>query len=90
MLWAVPVERHEVQPQEAFGLGLVACVCHESHKSRVGIERECFDVRVDLESRAVRVVHEEQAGPIIKRKVTGADVLAVAAIVGKRQRAIID
>jgi hypothetical protein len=38
----------------------------------------------------MRVVHEEQTGPTVGREIAGADVLAIAAIISKRECLIID
>ena len=90
MLRAIPVECCQMQPEDAFELRPVVRHRDEFGQRWVGIERKGFNVCVDLEARAVRLVHEEQTHPIIGRKVAGADVLAVAPIVGERKRTIID
>ena len=90
MLLAIPVKRLQAQPENAFELRFVVRHGDERGQVRVIIKRQGFDVGVDLEPRPMRVIHEEQADPVVSREVASADILAVAAIVGKGERMIID
>src|ERR1700722_10450216 len=45
---------------------------------------------VKLEAPAVGIVHQDQRGAVICRKIAGADVLAIAAEVGDRQRLLVE
>src|SRR5262249_47209545 len=90
VLLAIPIERFQTQPEDAFELGVV--IWHGDERSQVGViaRREGLGVGVDLEPCPMRVVHEEQTGSVVRREVAGADVLAVTAIIGKGECSIID
>ena len=57
---------------------------------RIGVERKGFDAGIDFEPRGAGVIHEEQARPVVGREVAGADVLAVATVVGESEGAIVE
>lgn len=90
MLGAVPVERREAKPEDALRLRLVIRNGDAFGERRVGVERDHLGTGIDLQARATWIVDQEQAGTVVRGDVAGADVLAVAAIVGKGQCAIVD
>src|ERR1700684_3660790 len=47
-------------------------------------------MRIKLEASAVGIVHQDQRGAVVGREIAGADVLAVAAKVGDRQRPVVE
>src|ERR1700677_5030738 len=53
------------------------------------LEATYFGVDVNLQSRPMGVIHQEQAGLVLRGKVTEADVLTVAPEVGACQRTVI-
>jgi hypothetical protein len=76
--------------QNAFELSLVIRRGDERGQSRIGVERKGFDAGIDFEPRGAGVIHEEQARPVVGREVAGADVLAVATVVGESEGAIVE
>ena len=90
MLRAIPVERFQAQPKDAFECGFVVGYGNKLSQRRSVIERKDFRARVDLEPGAADVVHKKQADTAVGGKIAGADVLAIAAIVRESKRPIVD
>ncbi|MNL30415.1 hypothetical protein D3C87_1521500 [compost metagenome] len=45
---------------------------------------------IDFEPRPSRVIHQKKTGPVVGSQIAGADVLSVAAIIGKGQSSLIN
>jgi hypothetical protein len=69
MLRAVPVKSPEVQSKDPLELGLIAGRGDKLSEHRIGIERHRLDVPADLEAGLSAVVHQDQRGTVISRKV---------------------
>ncbi len=76
--------------EAALDLCLVARQRQFGGQLRIGRQIPCLYVRIKLEASPVGIVHQDQRGAVICREIAGADVLAVAAKVGDRQRLLIE
>ncbi len=90
MLRTVPVECFQVEPKYTFELRLVPRYADECRQLRIVGNAKGLDMGVDFEARPMRIIHQEQAGPVVGRQVAGADVLAVSLVVGEGEGVLID
>jgi len=83
VLRTIPFPADDIDEEGAFGGGAVA-VGHQ-RGDRGGIVGELDDRRMadELQPVAVRIVHQEERDAVVVGQIGGADILAVAAIVGE-------
>ena len=90
VLRAVPIEGFQMQQEGSLGLSLVSGKSETSGEIGRGVEIARLHVRQNLETRAVRVIHQDQGDAIIGADIAQADVLPVAAKVGEAERLFVE
>ena len=90
VLRTVPVERGDMDDKTTLDLRLGVGQRELRRKLRIGAEIPRLDMRIDLEAPPVGIVHQDQRRAVVCGEIASADVLAVAAKVGDRQRLLVE
>ncbi|CVI54324.1 hypothetical protein AGR7A_Cc10032 [Agrobacterium deltaense NCPPB 1641] len=83
VLRAVPIERLEPELENPLSPSFVRRVRHQFREFLVSVKRKSLHIGIDFEPSPPHIIHQEQTGPIVGRKIAGADVLTVAPVVGE-------
>lgn len=90
MLGTVPVVRFKPKPENPLRAAFICGVGYQIVERRVGIKCQPIYMNIDFKPRPSRVIHQKKTGPVVGSQIAGADVLSVAAIIGKGQSSLIN